>query len=125
MRGGNKNRTNTRDFKRRAYIHSTCLRVDGEIKQTRQRVAQRVQLQLENSQAGVGVGAYADEVIADRTYGQPVHVTVDDDKVEVVGERDAELLIRLVDRADDGAQVLYVYVTLRLLVLEHIVEKLA
>lgn len=62
-------------------------------------------------------------MIADRSNGEPIDVAVDDEIVQVVVQRDAQLLIGLVDRAHDGAQILDVY---RLVVvLDHVVEVLA
>ena len=101
------------------------LRINGEIEQTRERVTERVELESEYAQASVGVGADAHQIIADRSYGQAIHVTVDDHEVEIVRQRDAELLVGLVDRADYSAQILDVYRALVGLVLEHVVEELA
>ena len=73
------------------------LRVDGKVEQAGQRVAQRVDLELENTEARIRIGAYAHEMIAHRSYGQSVHVAVEYEKVQIVRKRRTELLKGLID----------------------------
>lgn len=100
-----------------------CLRIDGKVQQVGQGVAQRVDLELEDAQARVGVGANADQMVAHGPNRETVHVAVENEKVQVVRERGAELLERLVDGANDGANVFDV--ELRVLVLDHVVQVVA
>ena len=99
------------------------LRIDGKVQQVGQRIAQRVDLELEDAEACVGIGANADQVVAHGPDGETVHVAVEYEKVQVVRQGSAELLERLVDRADDGANIFDV--ELWVLVLDHIVEIVA